>query len=163
MKNLFFGLLLAILVAVLDQISKHFVFIWLDSMNTNMYNIAPFFNFVKVYNTGVSFGMFSDSPYGRIWLSILVIGIICFFLYMLVGSKTKLKTLSIGLIVGGAIGNLVDRILWGAVSDFLDFYINSYHWPAFNLADTTVFIGVVILILEPKIDSQKVINKKQGN
>lgn len=151
MKNFIFGILLAIVIAVLDQFSKYFVFSWLDNFSSQMYKVTSFFSLVKVYNKGVSFGMLSGIPYGRVGISVLVSGIIIFFIYLLFRSKTKIEALALGSIIGGALGNLTDRVFFGAVSDFLDFYIKNYHWPAFNLADTAVFIGVSVLLLEKQL------------
>ena len=111
-------------------------------------NILPFFNLVMVWNKGVSFGLFNqETDYGPLVLIILSVLIIMFFCVWLFKTKSKFQALGIALVIGGAFGNIIDRIRFGAVVDFLDFYINNYHWPAFNLADSCIVLGVALLIL----------------
>lgn len=111
--------------------------------------VTPFFNWVMVWNEGVSFGLFSDGGeynvliFGGLAVIISLIFTIWFF-------RSHRWTLLIGLamVVSGAIGNLIDRVRFGAVIDFLDFHVAGYHWPAFNIADAAIVIGVGILIFD---------------
>ncbi|XNO42111.1 signal peptidase II (plasmid) [Sinorhizobium meliloti] len=110
--------------------------------------IAPFFNLTLGFNPGVSFGMFGELFLDR---PLLLAGIKMMFVAGLVvwamrTSKLR-ETITLGLIAGGAMGNVVDRILQGAVTDFLDFHLGGRHWPAFNMADTVITIGAVLLIV----------------
>lgn len=108
----------------------------------------PFFNIILVWNNGVSFSMFSShSLIGKIALIILSISITCYIIYLLKQEKNKLNKFAFILIISGALGNIFDRIRYGAVIDFLDFYIGSYHWPAFNFADIFICFGVFLLII----------------
>ena len=106
--------------------------------------VTSFFNLALVWNYGVSFGMFAvlRQP---LMLSGLSVAIICILLIWLTKNLSKLIAVALGLVIGGAIGNIVDRLRFGAVTDFLDFHIGTYHWPAFNIADSCIFIGVVLL------------------
>ncbi len=106
--------------------------------------ITSFFNLVLVFNRGVSFGMFAgyNQPLLLIIFALIIISVLLVWLWR---SKSVMVTTGIGLVVGGAAGNVVDRIRYGAVVDFLDFHLGELHWPAFNLADSFVFIGVVVL------------------
>lgn len=144
----FIGIITAIITAFLDQWSKLYAFAILDERLGEPVVVTPFFNLVKVYNYGVSFGMFNDIAYGRVILSAIAIAITIFLLVWLVKEKKTYMVIALGLIIGGAIGNIIDRVTIGAVADFLDFYVGNYHWPAFNLADTAVFIGVAIVLLD---------------
>lgn len=81
-------------------------------------------------------------------MSLLAIAIVIFLIMWLRKSETKRVAIGLGLIIGGAIGNIIDRGLHGAVVDFLDFHINSYHWPAFNIADSCITIGAMILVFD---------------
>lgn len=148
MTMLLRGLGLALLVILLDQWSKYAIFQLLDNQPQPFITVTPFFNLVKVYNFGVSFGMLNDLLHGRFILSLIGIGItagLCVWLYQV----TKMHLcLALGLIIGGAIGNIIDRIRIGAVADFLDFYIGTYHWPAFNVADMAVCVGVFIIFID---------------
>lgn len=148
MKSLIKGLSIAIITLLADQWSKYYFFNMLDTAGTTYINVLPFFNLVKVYNYGVSFGMFNNLEYGRLILSIVALSItaaLCIWLYKV----TKMyMVVSLGLIIGGAIGNIIDRVRFGAVADFIDIYVGKYHWPAFNVADSTIFIGVAILFID---------------
>lgn len=117
--------------------------------------VFDFFSLVYVWNRGVSFGMFNQLQYSQIIFS-LIQSTIILILFLWLSRNDKLHfTYALGLIIGGALGNLVDRVKNGAVADFLDFHIASYHWPAFNLADSFVFIGVMILIFDDLIFRKK--------
>lgn len=111
--------------------------------------VLPFFNIVMVWNQGVSFGMFNgSSAYGPLILSGLSLVIAGIFLVWLFRSRSKLQCFAIVFVIAGALGNVVDRVRFGAVIDFLDFHIAGLHWPAFNVADSCVFIGVFLLIVQ---------------
>ena len=111
--------------------------------------ILPFFNIVMVWNQGVSFGMFSNgSAYGPFILSALSIAISIVFLIWLFRSTSKLQNFAIALVISGAIGNVIDRLRFGAVIDFIDVHAAGYHWPAFNIADSCICVGVFLLIIQ---------------
>lgn len=114
--------------------------------------ITPFFNIVMVWNHGVSFGLFNrESESGPLILT-AVSGLICAaFLYLLWRSTSRFQSLMIACIIGGAIGNIIDRLRFGAVIDFLDFHAFGYHWPAFNLADSLICLGVIGFIVHSLI------------
>ncbi len=141
------GLSLALLIIILDQLSKYYV---LEHV-VNEYGVVPctsFFNMVRAWNTGVSFSMFNDMGNLGVWvLSLSSIIIVCFLIYWLYKENNKLIQISLGFIIGGAIGNVIDRIRLGAVFDFLDFYIGNKHWPAFNVADSFICIGAFLIIM----------------
>jgi len=149
-KLFFLGLTLAAIVATLDLYSKKIVFGFLDSLNSEHpeFLVTGFFNLVKVWNKGVSFGMLNNLAGGKyiiLVVNLLILAVLVMWLYR---NKIAYLAFAIALIIGGAIGNIVDRIYHGAVADFLDFYLLGYHWPAFNLADSSVFLGVLLLLLE---------------
>lgn len=108
--------------------------------------VENFFNLVHIRNKGVAFGLFAKESisWALPYLNILIL--IGLALYLLkVGPTNTLGLVSYALILGGAFGNLIDRIRFGEVVDFLDFYIGQYHWPAFNVADSAVTVGVLLL------------------
>lgn len=109
--------------------------------------VAPFFNIVFTWNPGVSFSMFRAlgevSPWIVSALTAFVIGLIAWYMVKRAAPRERAP---LALIIGGALGNLVDRVRFGAVVDFLDFHVWTYHWPAFNLADTFIFLGVAMLV-----------------
>lgn len=147
-KNILFGLIIAIALAAADQWSKIAIFALLQEFNPPMIELTSWFNLVTVRNTGVSFGMLQDTPHGKWVLSFLNIAIVTLLLYWLYGSKHAISIWALGMIIGGAFGNLIDRLRFGYVADFIDIHLAGYHWPAFNLADSVVCIGVVLILFE---------------
>ncbi|MBU0726696.1 MAG: signal peptidase II [Alphaproteobacteria bacterium] len=107
--------------------------------------VFPGFNLVFLRNDGVSFGLLGGvDP----WLLIaLALGVCCWLVAIMLRTDSLVEAAGCGLIVGGALGNIIDRLRHGAVTDFLDFYVGSWHWPAFNLADVFIFCGVAVLFL----------------
>ena len=110
--------------------------------------ILPFFNFVVVWNQGVSFGMLrNNAEYGPYLLIALSLIIAIGFLGWMFKTDNSVHRIGIACVIGGAIGNVIDRFRFGAVFDFLDFHLFGYHWPAFNIADSAIVIGVSILMI----------------
>lgn len=145
-KRMGLGLGVAALAFALDQISKYWI---LEHVMAppRLIEVTPFFNLVLAWNKGVSFGMFNDhSEYGPILLTVLALAISAALVVWMYRAEDRLTVTALGLIVGGAIGNVVDRIRFGAVTDFLDVHAFGYHWPAFNVADSAVCVGAAILI-----------------
>ena len=153
-KLFFFGITLALFFMAADLYSKYYFFAFLDNLVSEkviyypVFEITSFFNLVQVWNKGVSFGIMNDLNNGKILIICLNILITSVLLVWLFKNTHKYLTIAISFIIGGALGNLVDRIMHHAVADFLDFHISGYHWPAFNLADSFVFIGVFMLLFE---------------
>lgn len=150
-----FGIGIAISIAALDQLTKWIV---LNVVMTppRVVEITDFFNFVLVGNRGVSFGLLSsDSPWGQPLLIALALALSTMLVFWLRGADNRLFAGAIGLVLGGAVGNAIDRVNHGAVIDFLDFHLAGYHWPAFNLADSAIVIGVAAIILEGLITRSK--------
>ncbi len=109
--------------------------------------VAPFFNLTLGFNTGISFGMFREFFLDHSLLLAAIKMVIVAGLFVWAMRTAKLSdTVGLGLIAGGAMGNVLDRMRQGAVTDFLDFHIGGWHWPTFNMADTMITIGVVLLI-----------------
>ncbi len=115
--------------------------------------VTPFFNLVLAMNKGISFSMFSGA--GAWVLTSLAIIICAFLIYFMVKEKNKFCKTCLALILGGAIGNIVDRIRFKAVVDFLDFHAFGYHWPAFNIADSAICIGVALLLFHMTFYKEK--------
>ena len=147
-KHVWQGLGLATLVAALDQLSKWFIVAQIMNPPVQI-EVTSFFNLVLAYNRGISFGMFAaGSELGKWMLVGLALVISGFLLRWLFQSSRPYSIIALGLILGGAVGNVIDRVLVGAVVDFLDFHAFGTHWPAFNVADTTIFLGAAGLIFE---------------
>ena len=136
----------SVFVILCDQLSK--ILILGHITEHEAVAVCPLFNLFLTFNKGVSFSLLaSDSPYTPVLLSVFALGVSGALIYWIQKEKNKLSRLGLALILGGAIGNVIDRIRFGAVVDFLDFYIGEYHWPAFNIADSAICIGVFILLL----------------
>lgn len=144
-KLFYRALALAVVVILADQASK-WAIAGLFADPFQVIELTPFFNLVAAHNTGVSFSMLQGmGP----WLLILgATGVSLALIGWLMKLTAPLPALAVGLVIGGALGNVIDRIRLGAVFDFLDFYLGNWHWPAFNLADSAISVGVVLLLLD---------------
>ncbi len=152
LKATFFGVFFIVLIVYLDLYSKNYVFELLhhyaiveNNQNPQIY-LNQYLSFVYVSNNGISFGLFNNFAYGKIIFAILQGGIAFVLLFFMIISKHFHLTIAFSLIIGGAFGNVIDRLQNGGVTDFIDVHINNYHWPAFNVADSAIFIGVMILL-----------------
>jgi signal peptidase II len=149
MPPLRLGLLAAAIVAVLDQASKYWI-VEIVMQPPRLIPVTPFFNLVLGRNCGVSFGFLRLDCAVSAWvLSGLALAIVVALVIWLRQAEGPWIAGALGLVIGGAIGNVFDRIFQGGgVVDFLDFYVGTFHWPAFNVADTAITVGAAILILE---------------
>ncbi|MES9875364.1 MAG: signal peptidase II [Candidatus Sedimenticola sp. 6PFRAG7] len=140
---------LSVIIVGLDQISKQLVESSLMVYET--VPLVPFFNLTLAYNEGAAFSFLSDQGGWQRWffsaLALIVSIIMVFWMKRLQQSEWPIA-ISLSLIVGGAIGNLIDRVLFGHVIDFLDIYYQQWHWPAFNIADSAIFIGVIFMLFD---------------
>ena len=146
------GFTAAIVVAILDQLSKAAVLGYFapgDCSLPHREPIAPFLNLVLTCNRGMSFGLFNDGAGLNVLLfSLIAAAIVAVLVYWLSRVDSPFLAIAIGLVIGGAVGNVIDRIRLGAVVDFLDFYVGSWHWPAFNVADSAICVGVAAMLLD---------------
>jgi signal peptidase II len=137
------------LIVIIDQLTKFFIVKQLPLHHT-VAVVSGFFNIIHIKNPGGAFGLLADlSPGMRtfvfLFISSLAVGLILYFYLKTPRTQTWLAV-AFALIFGGAVGNLIDRIRFGVVTDFLDFYISKYHWPAFNVADSVISIGIGIFV-----------------
>lgn len=140
---------LAALTIVLDQITKLAVLAKLTPYQ-DVVAVTPFFNLVHVHNTGAAFSLFADQGGWQkvFFLSVaLIAAAVIFWLLRKPGGRT-VYYIALTLILGGALGNVIDRLAYGHVIDFLDFYAGTWHWPAFNVADSAITVGAALLILD---------------
>jgi signal peptidase II len=142
---------LAALVLVADRLSKWLVETHVSAMDT-IRVIPGFFDIVNSQNRGVAFGLFNDStnPWRTLLLVLLCAGAVVFISAMLWRPEKldKASFWGLSLVLGGAAGNVLDRAVWGRVTDFLDFYIGEHHWHTFNIADSAIVIGSALMILD---------------
>ncbi len=153
------GLLVALVVIIIDQATKY----WIMTHVLQEYAaivLTPFFAVVRAWNTGVSFSMFNNwGISGVVALSSLALIIVAVLINWLRKEKDRWIQVALGFIIGGALGNVIDRIRLGAVFDFLDFNFGTYHWPAFNAADSFICIGAMIIIAQGLFFNRKTQNK----
>ena len=132
-------------LVILDQITKALVINFF-----NLYDsvaLLPMINLTFVVNYGFAFGLLNNPSLNQILVSLVILAIIIYFLYLLIKTQDKIFQLTLTLILAGALGNFIDRIFRGFVIDFIDIYIGKYHWPAFNIADSCITLGFVVLMI----------------
>lgn len=143
------GLLLAFLVVVLDQGSKY----WVTAVFEygERYEVLPIFNLTLVHNHGAAFSFLSDAGGWQRWFfTVMALGVSCYLVVWLMrlSPQQKIQSVAIGLILGGAVGNLWDRVVLGYVVDFIDVHWKHHHWPVFNIADSAITLGAIGLLYD---------------
>lgn len=141
-----FGLTGAVLAFIADQGTKALVVANAETLSPGI-AVVPGFDLVFLRNDGVTFGLLGGAPWWS--LAALALAVCVWLAVLLVRTTSRLEALAYGAIIGGALGNVLDRLRHRAVTDFLDFYVGSTHWPAFNLADMFVVGGVGLLLASP--------------
>ena len=143
------GLMVTALVTVLDQLCK-WAMLEIVMGPPRIIPITSFFNLVLVWNRGVSFGFLGGASSQWIpWLlTVLALAIIATLGWWLRRAANRLMVLALGLVMGGALGNVIDRLRFGAVMDFLDFHAAGLHWPAFNVADSAITVGATLILYD---------------
>ena len=147
-----FGLGIALAILAIDQVSKW----WIVERVMNpprVIPVTPFFNLVMGWNRGVSFGLFNWDSAATAWFfSALALVIVAVLLVWMAKDDRASCAAALGLVIGGALGNVIDRVRFGAVADFLDFHAFGAHWPAFNAADAAISLGAVALLADALFD-----------
>ena len=146
-KNFYINLIIVTLIFVLDRISKLYVINLSDKIYSSEIYISKILNINLIWNEGIAFGLFSfDHNYLYNFLSIIISFVILVIFIMIINAEGY-KKYSLLMILGGALGNLFDRIFFRAVPDFIDFHIKEFHWFIFNVADIFITLGVIFMIL----------------
>jgi signal peptidase II len=142
------GLHLALIVVILDQVSKLWILEWLMQPPRPI-RLADFLAIVLVWNRGMSFGLFNTaSPLVPWILAAFSTAVVAALTWWLARAERLLLTIALGFVIGGAVGNLIDRFIYGAVVDFVLFHYGEWQWPAFNLADSAITVGVILLLFD---------------
>ena len=154
-KNFYISFLIVALIYFLDRLSKIYV-IQLDKNNfgSEIFN-SSYLNIVLIWNKGIAFGLFSFNETHLYNILTLIISIIIIIVIIMSLRTQGFKRYSLLMVVGGALGNLYDRIFFNAVPDFIDFHIGEFHWFIFNVADMFISLGVIFMILYELIDNNK--------
>ena len=145
-KNLFINLLIVIIIFSLDRISKFYVIFKSETNLSSSLYTSNFLNINLIWNEGIAFGLlsFDQQLYYNI-LTLIIILITLIIIFLMFRSK-GLERLSYSIIVGGSFGNITDRLYYSAVPDFIDIYVNNFHWFIFNVADIFITLGIISLI-----------------
>jgi signal peptidase II len=154
MKQFIYFFLIASLIVAVDQITKHLVVVYVKPADA--IEIFPFLHIVSVRNTGAAFGILKDVG-SSFFIGVSIFAIIL-VIWLLIRSREGYFSLS--LILGGAVGNLIDRIVLGHVVDFIDFSIGKSHWPAFNVADSALTIGIILIFFSPVFHQRERVTKR---
>ena len=146
-KNYYLETILILIIFFLDRISKLFV-IHLDKLNFNseIYS-SKFLNIHLIWNEGIAFGLFSFNENYLYNLLTFLIFIVIIFIIFMIKKSNPLRKYALLLVLGGALGNFFDRLIYKAVPDFIDFHIGNFHWFIFNLADVFISLGVIFMII----------------
>ena len=146
-KTFYINLIIIFLIFILDRLTKFYV-IYLDKINSSSEIFSSkFLNIYLIWNEGIAFGLFSFNENNLYNFLTLFIIIIIFVILYMISKSSGLKKYSLLMILGGALGNVFDRIIYKAVPDFIDFHIGNFHWFIFNFADIFISIGVIFLII----------------
>src|SRR5258708_7452982 len=157
-RNLALSGAVIVAVLILDQLSKLWIIARFPTINASE-RVTDFFDLVRVANRGVSFGLFNnDAAINAIIFSLLAAAIVVALVVWLFRAPGYLLPAAIGLVIGGAIGNVADRLRLGSVVDFLDFHLGAWHWPAFNVADAAICIGVGLMLIDGLIGGREASN-----
>ena len=159
-KNYYFDILILFLIFILDRFSKIYVIYLSEKNNYSQIFSSKFLDIHLIWNEGIAFGLLSFSETYFYNLISIIIAIIIFILFLMIIRSKGLKKLLLIFILGGAIGNFYDRMVYKAVPDFIDFHINDFHWFIFNIADIFISIGVFFMILYEIIDNNSEKNEK---
>jgi len=154
-KNFVINLIFILLIFSLDRISK----IYIISLNNKDYDSiifqSKYLNIDLIWNEGIAFGLFSFNRTDLYNFLTIIISAVILIIFIMVIKNIGLKKYSLIMILGGAIGNLYDRVFFRAVPDFIDFHIGEFHWFVFNIADIFITLGVIFMILLELIDNNK--------
>ena len=140
----------------LDRISKIYAINFFLDQNIQSYYFNDFLNFVLIWNTGIAFGIFESENILYHSISVLIFIVICILIIWLIKSAQNFEKVSISLIIGGAFGNLFDRVVYNAVPDFIDIHYQDFHWFVFNVSDIVITFGVILLLLKDLFSKKNV-------
>ena len=152
-KEVIISIILIIFIFILDRVTKIFI-INHQTSNQNIF-VNDYLNFELIWNTGIGFGLLSQNAnmYYHL-ISLLILSVIIFLIHLMIKAE-YLEKILFSLILGGALGNFYDRIIYYAVPDFIDFHINDFHWFTFNIADIFITLGIILILIRDIIFKKK--------
>jgi len=147
LKKNYIYILIIILMFVLDRASKAYVIKFFLSYQEPSYYLFPFLNLTLVWNSGMAFGLFESESNTYHIISAVIASVIIILIIWLYKSTLLVEKIALSIVIGGAIGNLFDRIKYNAVPDFIDMHYRDFHWFVFNVSDIVITIGIILLLL----------------
>lgn len=147
---------LSVVVFIIDQLTKYWA-----TQSLTLYvpeKVTGFFNWILLHNKGIAFSLLADQPGWQRWFILVMASVIVVWLLLWLFNsprKLKLHNISLALVIGGALGNIYDRAVLGYVVDFIQLHYNDYYWPAFNIADSAITVGAVLLIIDTLFRKQE--------
>jgi signal peptidase II len=159
------GLVSAAIALALDQGTKLLMLyvVHFADPGPHVIPVLPFFNLIMTWNPGISYGLFpAHGPVGSALLAIFSLAAVAGLGYWLWNSKRTILSVGLGLIIGGALGNLIDRLVYGKVADFFHFYVHGYDWYVFNIADCEITVGVVALLYDGLLRPETMVGSVDG-
>ena len=149
LKNYLFVFVLSLIAFVIDRVSKNEILSIFEENNLEKIFVNPFLDLFLVFNTGISYGLLGGESSFQKWLLIIIsVSIVAFLLLWMKDSTSRLVNISISFITGGALGNILDRILYGGVIDFISLHAYGYYWYIFNIADVFIVFGVILFLIK---------------
>lgn len=149
LKKWYWGLVMLFLIFLLDQISKYCILNIVNLPQKGSIPVIPFFNFTMVWNRAITFGMLGQfGSWGSVIFSVSAFVIAASLFIWMIRARKIWVIMSLGAIVGGALGNILDRLRFGAVVDFIHFHVAGWSWYVFNVADSAIVCGVIILLMD---------------
>ena len=149
LKNYLFVFVLSLIAFVIDRVSKNEILSIFEENNLEKIFVNPFLDLFLVFNTGISYGLLGGESSFQKWLLIIIsVSIVAFLLLWMKDSTSRLVNISISFITGGALGNILDRILYGGVVDFISLHAYGYYWYIFNIADVFIVFGVILFLIK---------------
>ena len=146
-KKFFVSSSIILICFLLDRLTKIYTINFFTNNNFNDYYINDFLNLSLIWNKGIAFGLLQSESIAYHLISIFILTIIVFIIYLIFKTKKKYEMVFLSIIAGGAAGNLFDRIFYNAVPDFIDLHYNEYHWFIFNISDLLISIGILLLVI----------------
>lgn len=149
-KNLIFFFIIALVFAI-DRASKIYIINFFLNEQINIYYLNKFINLVLIWNSGIAFGLFESENFSYHFISFLIFLVISFFFIVFFKSKKQSEKIFLSFLIGGALGNFYDRLVYSAVPDFIDLHYMNYHWFVFNVSDIIITISILMYIINDLI------------
>ena len=146
-KKFFKSLLIILVCFILDRFSKIYIIDYFLKSEINEKYINSYLNFNLIWNRGIAFGLLQSEALTYHLISLMIFFVILFLFYILIKNENLLEIVCFSIIIGGAVGNLFDRIYYNAVPDFIDLHFNNFHWFTFNVSDICISIGIITLLI----------------